>query len=80
MASRPTEKFRAEAVGAAIVLQLGRRIRVPDRPHASPEQSPCPEEAIQTWLKTRTNSPLERIMKGIPRRTRGMDAFPDGQN
>ena len=32
------------------------------------------------WQKIRTNNPLERIMKEIRRRTRGVGAFPDGQS
>jgi putative transposase len=30
------------------------------------------------WQKIRTNNPLERIMREIRRRTRVVDAFPDG--
>ena len=32
------------------------------------------------WQKIRTNNPLERIMREIRRRTRGVGAFPDGQS
>lgn len=32
------------------------------------------------WIKIRTNTPLERIMKEIRRRTRVVGAFPDGQS
>lgn len=32
------------------------------------------------WQKIRTNSPLERIMREIRRRTRVVSAFPDGQS
>jgi len=32
------------------------------------------------WRKSRTNNPLERIMKAIGRRTRVVGAFPDGQS
>lgn len=32
------------------------------------------------WQKIRTNSPLERIMREIRRRTRVVGAFPDGQS
>jgi transposase-like protein len=32
------------------------------------------------WQKSRTNNPLERIMKEIRRRTRVVGAFPDGQS
>ncbi len=31
------------------------------------------------WRRIRTNSPLERIMREIRRRTRVVGAFPDGQ-
>ncbi|GAB4307199.1 MAG: hypothetical protein Kow0058_19130 [Roseovarius sp.] len=32
------------------------------------------------WIKLRTNNPLERIMREIRRRTRGVGAFPDGKS
>ena len=32
------------------------------------------------WQKIRTNNPLERIMREIRRRTRVVEAFPDGQS
>lgn len=32
------------------------------------------------WLRLRTNNPLERIMREIRRRTRGVGAFPDGNS
>jgi putative transposase len=32
------------------------------------------------WHKIRTNNPLERIMRGMRRRTRVVGAFPDGQS
>jgi hypothetical protein len=33
-----------------------------------------------SWVKLRTNNPLERIMKEIRQRTRVVDAFPDGRS
>jgi transposase-like protein len=32
------------------------------------------------WRRTRTNNPLERILREIRRRTRVVGAFPDGQS
>lgn len=32
------------------------------------------------WRRIRTNNPLERIMRGIRRRTRVVGAFPDGRS
>ena len=32
------------------------------------------------WRRIRTNNPLERILREIRRRTRVVDAFPDGQS
>lgn len=32
------------------------------------------------WRRTRTNNPLERIMREIRRRTKVVGAFPDGQS
>ena len=32
------------------------------------------------WIKLKTNNPLERLMREIRRRTRVVDAFPDGQS
>ena len=32
------------------------------------------------WRQTRTNNPLERIIREVRRRTRAVGAFPDGQS
>ena len=34
----------------------------------------------QYWTRIRTNNTIERLNQGIKRRTRSIDAFPDGQS
>jgi putative transposase len=35
---------------------------------------------LEHWRSLRTNNPLERILRGVRRRTRAVGAFPDGKS
>jgi putative transposase len=72
---------REKAIRVIEKLRALRLTRAADLVEAAVEETLAyyafPEEH---WRRIRTNNPLERILRGIRRRTRVVGAFPDGQS